>query len=165
MTPNYFHGNYNRCKEHNLIQRILFDRANSVFQCCHCISYEQNEQRLAFCAHKNLYKRKGPSVSRLWWLYCSWNTPPTASLCSHPLFGLCKHSESISEFKWVPFFLCGGIQFHPFASAVLPCQAAFCQTAPLLLPVTQQQHLTIFVGRFNLYCHTTSICFWHCGPR
>ena len=30
-----------------------------------------------------------------------WNAPPTASLCSHPLFGLYKHSESVSECQWV----------------------------------------------------------------
>jgi len=42
----------------------------------------------------------------------------------------------------VQFFPHGGIQFHTFASRVIPCQTPFCQTAPLLLSVTQQQHGT-----------------------
>jgi len=33
-----------------------------------------------------------------------WNAPPTASLCSHPLSGLHKHSASIKECHWVPLF-------------------------------------------------------------
>jgi len=40
-----------------------------------------------------------------------------------------------------PFFLHGGIQFHRFAPPALPCQAPFCQSAPLLPSVTQQQHV------------------------
>jgi len=33
-----------------------------------------------------------------------WNTPPTASLCSHPLFALHRHSASISECQFYFFF-------------------------------------------------------------
>ena len=33
-----------------------------------------------------------------------WNAPPTTSLCSHPLFGLHKHSASINKCQRVPFF-------------------------------------------------------------
>ena len=41
------------------------------------------------------------------------------------------------------FFVClhGGIQFHSFASDALLCQTPFCQTAPLLPSVTQQQNV------------------------
>ena len=39
-------------------------------------------------------------------------------------------------------FLRGGIQWHTIASFVLPCQMPFCQTAPLLPSVAQQQHVT-----------------------
>jgi len=39
----------------------------------------------------------------------SWNTPNTASLCSHPLFSLHKRSASIHECQWAPFFLHEGI--------------------------------------------------------
>jgi len=53
--------------------------------------------------------------------------PPTASLCSYPLFHLCKRSTGVDECQWVPSFPRGGIQFHTFASSALPCQ-----TAPLL---------------------------------
>ena len=54
-------------------------------------------------------------------------TTTTTSLCSHPLFGL--HPAR------------GGIQFHPFISSSLPCQMPFCQTAPLLPSVKQQQNV------------------------
>ena len=61
-----------------------------------------------------------------------WNTPPTALLCSHPLFCLHKCSASVNECHWVPFFLHRGIQCHPFTSSTLPCQMLLCQSAPLL---------------------------------
>jgi len=34
-----------------------------------------------------------------------------------------------------------GFQWHTFASSIFPCQTPFCQTAPLLPSVTQQQHV------------------------
>ena len=71
---------------------------------------------------------------------CS-NIPLTPSLCSHPLFHLHECSVSIAECQWVPFFLHGGIQSRTFASYALPCQMPFCQTAPLLPPITWQQHV------------------------
>jgi len=40
------------------------------------------------------------------------------------------------------FFSHGGIRLHIFASYTLPHQMSFCQTAPLLPSVTQQQNLT-----------------------
>ena len=58
------------------------------------------------------------------------------------MFVLHKHSVSINECQWVPFFLYGEIQFHVFASSTLPCQMPFCQTALLLPPVAQQQNVT-----------------------
>ena len=39
------------------------------------------------------------------------------------------------------FFLHAGMQFHPFASYALSCQMPFCQTAPVLPSVTQQQNV------------------------
>ena len=61
-----------------------------------------------------------------------WNTPPTTSLCSHPLFGFHKHSGSTNERQWIPLFLHGGIQFHTFTSYPVPQQTPLCQTVPLL---------------------------------
>ena len=49
------------------------------------------------------------------------------------------------------------IQLHPFASYVLPHQMPFSQTVHLLPSVTKKQYVTILVGRFHLYCHTTDI--------
>lgn len=39
-----------------------------------------------------------------------------------------------------------------------------CQT-PLLPPVSQpQKYNRMLVERFSLYCYTTNISLWHCGP-
>jgi len=65
-------------------------------------------------------------------------------------------SISISECQWVTFFLHGGMQWHTFASDTLPCQMPFCHT--------ETTCNGILVRRFNLYCRTTNICLWHCGP-
>ena len=63
------------------------------------------------------------------------------SLYYHALFGLHKHAKSINECQWMSFFPQGGIYFHTVASSALPCQMPFCQTAPLLPSVTQQQNV------------------------
>ena len=65
-----------------------------------------------------------------------------SSLCSHPLFGLHKHSASANKWQWVPFSPHGGIHFYPFASHTLPCQMSLCYTARLLPSVTWQQSVT-----------------------
>ena len=70
--------------------------------------------------------------------YCS-DASPTASLCSHSLFGFHKHSTSIDECQWMRYFLHGRIQFHLFASFALSRQIPFCQT--LLPSVSRQQHV------------------------
>jgi len=61
----------------------------------------------------------------------SWNTPPIASLCSHPLFGHHKYSANNNECEWVSFFWHGGILWYAFSSYALPCQMPFCQTVPI----------------------------------
>ena len=52
-----------------------------------------------------------------------------------------KCSTSVKECQWVQFFPYGGIQFHIFASSLLPCQTSFCQIALLLPSATRQQNL------------------------
>ena len=92
--------------------------------------------------------------------YQCWNASLTASVHSHPLCGLRKHSASSNECQWVPLFQHWGIQWHTFASWVLlvsdtilpDCpSAAICHLA--------KKCNRVLVGRFNL-CHTTSICLW-----
>jgi len=73
--------------------------------------------------------------------HCFWNAPATASPCSHLMFGLHKRSGSIDECQCLSFFPRGRIQWHPFASCILPCQTPFCQIAPLLLCVIWQQNV------------------------
>ena len=70
-----------------------------------------------------------------------WNIPVTTSLCSHPLLGLQKCAASVDVCQWTTFFPHGGNQLHTFSSSVLPCQMLFCQTAPLLPPIAQQQNV------------------------
>ena len=70
----------------------------------------------------------------------------TAEMHHQPLhcacmFGLHKHSASVSEGQWMPFFPHRRIQLHNFGPYAFPCQVSFCQTAPLLPSVSQQQHV------------------------
>ena len=69
--------------------------------------------------------------------------------------GLYKHSASMNECQWVQFFPHGGIQLPTFASYTLPCQIPFCQTAPLLPFVAQQQNMMRYWWELSLYCHIT----------
>ena len=68
------------------------------------------------------------------------STPPTASLCSHPLF-LSRNVQQVPmNVNRCIFFLHGGIQWHIFALYVLSYQMPFYLVAPLLPTVTRQQH-------------------------
>ena len=49
---------------------------------------------------------------------------------------------TFSKSQWVQIFLHGGTHWYTIVSSVLPCQMPFCQTAPLLPSVMQQQHAT-----------------------
>lgn len=87
---------------------------------------------------------------------------PTASLCSHLLFGLHKHSASIDGYQWMLFFPQWGIQWHTFTSDALSCQTHFLDCPSAV--ITAIQHNGTLAGRFNLYFHNTSICLWCRGP-
>ena len=76
-------------------------------------------------------------------------TPPNFSLFSHPLFSLCKCSASIDEFQWVPFFPCGGIQWHTFVSSA-DAILSECPSAAICCSATKRNG--VLEGRFNLYC-------------
>ena len=139
----------------------VFDRANSqlqssILQLSH-YQYQwifaSNEQETACQLVKSAW------MSRMWLVFHV--AVISASLCSH-LFGLYKHSASINECQWVPFFPHEGIQWHTFASYALLCQTSFCQ-----YPSTAICHMAtkcngMLVGRFNLYYHTTNIHLWRC---
>ena len=85
-------------------------------------------------AHKNLHQQIWHPVALV-----PAETPPIASVCHHPLFGLHKCLASLNECQWGKLCPHGGIQFHNFSSSVFPCQMPFCQTTLLLLSVTWQQ--------------------------
>ena len=81
-----------------------------------------------------------------------------ASLCSHPLFNLQKHSASINECQWENSFSAQRNKMTPhccthnsMSDAIwsdFP-SAATCRTATI--------YNGILVGRLSLYCHTTNI--------
>ena len=123
-----------------------------------------NEQEPACCAHKSPHQQRWPTVSQLLWQCCCWNTQPTTSLCSHRCLVSIKIQQEMMNVSRSSFFPQGTIQCHTFSSSTLPRQTPFCQNSPLLPSVTQQQNVTILVGRFSPYCHPTNIHLWFCGP-
>jgi len=143
MPPIYFHGNYKWYKEHNnTTWKYKFSFYKSLFfntsQNSHHSSYVFSPM-INKSLHAVLVKiciTGGNVLSSL----LKYST--TTSLCSHPLFGLHKHSASIDQCQWRPFFLHGWIQFHTLASYAVLCQTPFCQTASLQSSVTEQQNVT-----------------------
>ena len=88
--------------------------------------------------------------------YLCWNLPPTASLCWHPLFGLHQRLASINGFQQVEAFSSTPLLHMHF---YIRCH---CVRQPLCCHLSHDNK--ILVGRFNLYSHTTNICFRHCRP-
>ena len=103
---------------------------------------------------------QGAWPSRMWPVF---HIPVTTAETHHPLpHCACVHclvsvTMNVNRCHFFSAYL------YTFTSYTLPCQMLFCQTAPLLSSVTWQQH-GIVVGRFSLYCHTTTICLWPHGP-
>ena len=94
-----------------------------------------------------------------------WNTPPTTSLWSHPLFGVHKCSSRIDECQGVQFFSAwrDSVTHLCFTcTSMLNAILSDCPSAAIHHMPTKSKG--ILAGRFNLYCHTTNICRWHCGP-
>ena len=77
------------------------------------------------------------------------------------MLGLHKCTASINECQWVPFFPHGGIQLHTSASYSLPYQMPFCETAPLLTSVTQQQNVMDYLWEpLLLYHQQLHLALW-----
>ena len=90
-----------------------------------------------------------------------WNTPPTALLCSHPLFCLHKCSASVNEchfFCKEKFHSAPLLHTHFHVRCLLPDypSAAICHMAT--------NCNEILVVRLNLYCHITNTRLCHHGP-
>ena len=127
-----------KCKQHYLIEQILSYKT-LLFNLVTAISCAFSPA-LSNRLHAVLMKTCTSGGECKCHCHC-WNASPTTSLWSHPLFGLQKHSASISECQWVQLFLHGEIQFYPFDSSAVACQKPVFQTAPLLPSVTQQQNV------------------------
>ena len=138
MPHIYFHGNGNK-ELNSIVWQSRFSTMKQYFSKRSppwAMHFRHDDQEPACHACKKFASVEVTHCHRCW------NTPPTTSLCLHPLFGLHQCSASISKCQWVPLFLREGIHWHTFASYARPCQTPFCRTAPLLPCVTQQQHVT-----------------------
>ena len=140
MPPIYFHGNYSSYKEYNNIIR-----------------------ESKFSATKQCFSAQPPPLAvhfHYWWArvcmlcslqsalaemtHCSchhcWNASPTASLCSHPLFGLHEIQQALVNVS--------GLHFSTGRNSVTHLCFIYTSTldvivsVPLLPSVTWQQHVT-----------------------
>jgi len=158
---------------------ILFDRANQLentifnivttISCAFSLALNKRSE-MVFKVPSNL------SQANILWFYAtvittvmhchcchSWNAPRTAPLCSHPLFGLHKHSASINKCQCVQVFACGESPWCTFTSQALPCQTPFRQTAPLLPSVSQQQHIVEYWWEDSTSTAIPPVSIWCCG--
>ena len=129
----------------------------TIHHCQLCI-FAGDEQEPSCHAHKNLHQlcmaiRNVACLSHP--CHHCWNTPPTASLCSHPLFGLQKFSASINECQWAPSFLHGEIHFYTFFLYALPDTILSDYSFAAIFHMATECN-GILVGRFNLCCHTAN---------
>ena len=90
-----------------------------------------------------------------------WNTPPTTSLCSHPLFGL---PSVFNKCKWMSVsaittdFLHAETRFYFICTSTLGAVLSDCPSAAIChICHTATKWNRILAGRFNLYCSTTDI--------
>jgi len=138
MPPLYFHGNYYnqyRTQQHYLIEQT-HSYKTLFFSTVTNISYA-----FSVVMNKSLHATQKSARAEVTSCHHCYNAPPAASLCSHPLFGLQKYSAIVCECQWIQFFSTW-IQQHTCASYALLSQTPFCQTAPLLPSLTQQQNAT-----------------------
>ena len=87
------------------------------------------------------------------------------SLCSHPLFGVQKHSASVNECQWVQFFSAQRnllTHFFSIHTSMSDTTLSDCLSAAICCMATTCN--VIVVGRFILYCRTTTIHLQCCGP-
>ena len=83
-------------------------------------------------------------------------SPTTTSVCSQPLFGLHKHSTSVNECQWVVFFSAWrNLMMYLICTSMSDAILADFPSAATCHSITKCNG--ILVGRFNLWCHITSI--------
>ena len=164
MPPVYFHGNYNRFKEHNNIWQSKFWAVKHYFSIVITIS-------CAFLptVNESLRVMLVKNCMAVWNMACllhhCWNVPPIASLCSHPLFGLQKRSANIDECQWMPFFSTWGNSMSHLCFIHTSMSDAFvsdCPSAAVWQTATKCNG--ILVGMLNFYFHATNSCCQLHGP-
>ena len=116
MPPIYFHENDNWYKDHNstvwyrkfLATKLFFSVVTTISH-----SFLPTMSKSLHTVRVKIWMAMQSKACLSGHCCHCWNAPPTISLCSHLLFGLHKHSVSIKDCQWVPyFFLHGGIQWH-----------------------------------------------------
>lgn len=140
MPPVDFHESCNRYKEHNnTIWQNKFSATKHFFNTVTIISYAfllaMNKNLCAMLLTICMTVRNVACLSCCYRHCC--NAPFSASVCSHPPFGVHKCSANVCE--WQFFFSC----MEEFPCAPLPhrhlCVRHLCHTAPLLPSVAGQQ--------------------------
>ena len=142
MLPIYFHGTYNRHKEHNnTVWKNKFSATKHVSFFPHIVITISDAFLTAInnSLHSVLVKM-GMAVQKVAGLshhccHCLKHT--THCLTALPsAVGLNNCSASIDERQWVLCFLCGRMQWHTFASSALSCQSHLV-TLPPYCPLSQ----------------------------
>ena len=161
MLPVYFHGNCNRYKQHNngiwcrkfsatelfveLIITISYTFLPAMNESLHAVLVKIAPAEMNHCFH--------------WW-----NMPHTTSLCSHPPFGLHK---CFSKHRWMSVDATSSwsnsVPPHCFmCTSVSDAIVADCPSAANCHVETMWNG--ILVGKFILFCQTTNVRLWYCGP-
>jgi hypothetical protein len=86
----------------------------------------------------------------------TYHPPPD---CAHNHGLVCRLSVSVDEYQRVQLFPHGWILWHISASYAPQCQTIFCQTVPLILPVSPQQNLQSIGGVAVQTCYNSQWSF------
>jgi len=167
MPPDYFHGNCNSYRKHNntIWQSIFSATKHYFFSIVSVISYAFFCQRWTRTGMLCLPKSAPAVVTHCHWHqhYC-WNTPPTTSLWSYPLWFL----WTFSKYRWTSM----GAMFSPWRNSMTHLhfiRISMSDTILLNYPSAAICHVAttcngISVRRFTLYSHSTNTHLWCCGP-
>ena len=133
MPPIYSHGNNSKYKEHNnTIWWSKFSVTKHNFSPLPPLAMHFHQQMPAYCSCNNLHQHMWPTVS-----------VTTAEMHHSPPHCARIHCLVSRDNRWMwkgAIFSQREIQWHAFALYTFPGQTSFCQTAPLLPPITQRQN-------------------------
>lgn len=165
MPPVDFHESCNRYKEHNnTIWQNKFSATKHFFNTVTIISYAfllaMNKNLCAMLLTICMTVRNVACLSCCYRHCC--NAPFSASVCSHPPFGVHKCSANVCEWQFFfPAWRNSLAHLYLIDTSVSDI-VSHCPSAAICCRATVCSE--ILTGRFNPYCCTTNILLWHCGP-